>query len=197
MTRRPLLATGTALLAMTVLTTLPPDAAAQQQQLQTVPTESTASPSSVPPADLAFVLRAAMGGMEEVALGELAQQKAQAPEVKELAGLIAREHTMANEELMQVAGRKGIQVPETTDPVTQTVAASLSELNGPDFDLQYVLQQHGAHLAAVQLFQHATQHALDPDVRAFAQKYGPKIEAHTGQIEEIGLAMMKGMSAPK
>ncbi len=191
---RRLFAAGAALVAVAALNAAP---AGAQTQLPTVSTESSASPSSIPPADLDFVLKSAMGGMEEVALGDLAQQKAQAAEVKRLAEQIVREHTMANEELMQVAGRKGIQVPQTTDPVTQTVAASLSELNGPDFDLQYVLQQHGAHLAAVQLFQHATQHAMDPDVRAFAQKYGPKIEAHTGQIEEIGLAMMKGMSAPK
>ncbi len=181
------LAAGAALAALGALSTV----AAAQEKIQTVPSESAASPSSVPPADLDFVLRTAMGGMDEVALGNLAQGKAQSEEVKRLAELIVREHTAANEELMQLASRKGIPVPNTTDVVAQTVAASLSELNGPDFDLQYVLQQHGAHLAAVQIFRHATQHAMDPDVKAFAAKHAPGIEAHTAAIEKVGLGLLK------
>jgi putative membrane protein len=181
-----------AALAASFALALPGPAAAQQQQqqLQTTTTESPASPSSVMPPDLDFVLKAASGGMEEVALGELAEQKAQTEQVKELAQLIVQEHTAANQELMQVAQSKGIQVPQTTSPTTQTVAASMSELNGPKFDLAYVLQQHGAHLATIAMFEHAANHAMDPDVKAFAQEYLPKIQAHTAQIEQAAQGLM-------
>jgi putative membrane protein len=179
-----------AALAASFALALPGPAAAQQQQLQTTTTESPASPSSVMPPDLDFVLKTASGGMEEVALGELAEQKAQTEQVKELAQLIVQEHTAANQELMQIAQSKGIQVPQTTSPTTQTVAASMSELNGPKFDLAYVLQQHGAHLATTAMFEHAANHAMDPDVKAFAQKYLPKIQAHTAQIEQTAQGLM-------
>jgi putative membrane protein len=167
-----------------------PGPAAAQQQLQTTTTESPASPSGVTPPDLDFILKAASGGMEEVALGELAAQKVQSQQLKELAQLIVQDHTMANLELMQVAGSKGIQVPETTSTASQTVAASMSELNGPEFDLAYVMQQQGAHLATVALFDFAANHAMDPDVKAFAQKYLPKIQAHTARIEEAAQGLM-------
>jgi putative membrane protein len=181
-----------AALAASFALALPGTAAAQQQQqLQTTTTESPASPSSVMPPDLDFVLKAASGGMEEVALGELAEQKAQSEQVKELAALIAQEHTTANQELMQVAESKGIQVPKTTSPASQTVAASMSELNGPEFDLAYVMQQQGAHLATIALFDFAANHAMDPDVKAFAQKYLPKIQAHTRKIEETAQGLTK------
>jgi putative membrane protein len=172
---------------------LPGPAAAQQQQqqLETTTTQSPASPSSVMPPDLDFVLKAASGGMEEVALGELAAQKVQSQEVKELAQLIVQDHTTANQELMQVAQSRGIQVPQTTSPASQTVAASMSELNDQEFDLAYVMQQHGAHLVAVALFDFAANHAMDPDVKAFAQKYLPKIQAHTRKIEETAQGLMK------
>ena len=172
---------------------LPGSAAAQQQQqqLQTTTTESPASPSSVTPPDLDFVLKAASGGMEEVALGDLAAQKTQSEQVKELAALIVEEHTTANQELMQVAGSKGIQVPKTTSPASQTVGTAMSELNGPEFDLAYVMQQQGAHVAAVALFDFAADHATDPDVKAFAQEYLPKIQAHTAQIEQAAQGLMK------
>jgi putative membrane protein len=159
-------------------------AAAQQQQLQTTTTESPASPSGVMPPDLDFVLKAASGGLEEVALGDLAAQKTQSEQVKELAAMIVEEHTAANQELVQLATSKGIQVPNTTSTASQTMAASMSELNGPEFDQAYVLQQHGAHLAAVAMFEHAAAHAKDANVKAFAVEYLPKIQAHTAQIAE-------------
>jgi putative membrane protein len=182
-----------AALAASLALALPGPAPAQQQsqQLQTTTTNSPASPSSVMPPDLDFILKAASGGMEEVALGELAAQKVQFQQLKELAQLIVQDHTAANQELMQVAGSKGIQVPETTSPASQTVAASMSELNGPEFDLAYVLQQQGAHLATVALFDFAANHAMDPDVKAFAQKYLPKIQAHTRKIEETAQGLTK------
>lgn len=169
---------------------VPGPAAAQQQPMQTVTTDSAASPSAVMPPDLDFVLKAAMGGMEEVALGNLAAQKAATAPTKQLAQHIVQEHTVANEELMAVAGKKGIQLPASTGAAAQTVAASMSELNGPKFDMAYVMQQHGAHLATVAMFDHASKHAMDPDVKAFAVKYLPKIKAHTAEIEKTVNAMM-------
>ena len=182
-----------AALAASFALVLPGPAAAQQQQqqLQTTTTESPASPSGVMPPDLDFVLKAASGGMEEVALGDLAAQKAQSQQVKELAQLIVQDHTTANQELMQIAQSKGIQVPETTSTASQTVSASMSELNGPKFDLAYVMQQQGAHLATVALFDFAANHAMDPDLKAFAQKYLPKIQAHTRKIEETAQGLTK------
>jgi putative membrane protein len=185
MRRQYLVATAT----LAALATASP-AVVAQQSMQTTTTESSASPSGVMPADLDFVLKAASGGMEEVALGNLAAQKAEGAQTKQLASMIVQEHTVANEELMGIAGRKGIAVPPTTSPASQTVAASMSELNGQKFDMAYVMQQHGAHLATVALFEHASMHATDSDVKAYAQKYLPKIKAHTVDIEKAVKAMM-------
>lgn len=183
-------ATAVAFAALALVAPIDRLAAQQDQQLQTVPTQTPSSPSSIPPADLDFVLKAAMGGMEEVALADLAQQKATSEEVKRLAALIAQEHTQANQDLMRVASEKGIPVPNSTGQAAQTVAAAMSELSGRDFDMQYLLQQHAAHLAAVQLFQNAAKHAMDPQVRGFAETYAPKIQAHAAQIEQVSLKMM-------
>ncbi len=43
----------------------------------------------------------------------------------------------------------------------------------------------------MQLFRHASQHAMDPEVKAFAAKHAPAIEAHTAQIEKVGLELLK------
>lgn len=196
MTRRILTAAGAAL-ALAAVGALPPSGALAQeaqQPLRTVPTQSLASPSSISPADLDFVLKAALGGAEEVALGNLAQQKATSEEVERLADRIVQDHTEANQELRQIAESKGIAIPTSTSPASQTVAAAMSELSGAEFDRQYAMQQHGAHLAAVQMFRHASEHASDTDVKAFAEKYYPEIEAHTAEIEKVVTALQKSGS---
>ena len=181
-------AIATAVAALHLASPSGAEAQQAQQPLQTVPTQSAASPSSIPVPDLDFVLKAAVGGAEEVALGSLAQQKATTEDVKRLADTIVRDHSQANEELKQLAESKDIAVPASTTPASQTVAAAMSELPAEAFEKQYVSQQYGAHVAAVQMFQHAAQHATDADVRAFAEKHAPKIEAHTADLEKVFLA---------
>jgi len=55
-----------------------------------------------------FIQKAAMGGQMEVQMGQLAQQKGQAQEVKSLGSTLVRDHTQANERLQQLASTKNI-----------------------------------------------------------------------------------------
>jgi len=58
-----------------------------------------------------FAMKAAEGGTLEVKLAQLAQQKSQSSEVKDLARQLEQDHTQANQQLMQVAKQKNINLP--------------------------------------------------------------------------------------
>lgn len=60
-----------------------------------------------------FVQEAAVDGLKEVRLGELALQKAQNAEIKEFAQRLVRDHTQANQQLTQIAQSLGLSVPST------------------------------------------------------------------------------------
>ena len=53
--------------------------------------------------DSKFAVMAASGGMMEVQLGELAQQKAASQRVKDFGAMMVRDHTKANDELKNLA----------------------------------------------------------------------------------------------
>src|SRR4029079_860706 len=59
-----------------------------------------------------FVMKAADGGMMEVELGKMAQQKAQSQRVKNYADMIVTDHTKANDELKSIAASR-LSIPAT------------------------------------------------------------------------------------
>src|SRR5436190_10631309 len=69
--------------------------------------------------DTDFAVAVADGGMLEVELGKLAQQKATSPEVKKFAQMMVDDHTKANEELMALAGTKNISLPASLSEKSQ------------------------------------------------------------------------------
>lgn len=60
-----------------------------------------------------FVTDAVWGGDKEVALGQLAQQRSQNPNVKAFGQRMIRDHSRANQHLMTIADREGLSYPAT------------------------------------------------------------------------------------
>src|SRR4030095_16530566 len=74
--------------------------------------ESPASKSSSLSAkDKTFMHKAAKGGMMEVAMGRLAEQKGQSEDVKSFGKRMVTDHSKANDELKSIASKKGFQLP--------------------------------------------------------------------------------------
>src|SRR5882757_61262 len=67
-----------------------------------------AGPGTSQTSDQHFMKEAAEGGMAEVALGQLAADKASSPEVKEFAQRMVKDHSEANDQLKQIATQKGV-----------------------------------------------------------------------------------------
>lgn len=60
--------------------------------------------------ETAFIKEAIHGGQAEVAMGKLAAEKGQNPEIKMLGQRLQQDHTKANQELMQIAQKHGVTV---------------------------------------------------------------------------------------
>lgn len=147
--------------------------------------ETTGPAASLSAADRTFIAQAAYGSHGEVALGELAAEKAVNPEVRGFGQTMVAEHTQMNQDLIAVASAKGVTPPSAPDPGRQAVAAQLAELEGAEFDRQYVQQQLADHEATLTLFRNQASSGQDPELRAFAQRYAPVIERHVGMLQGL------------
>jgi putative membrane protein len=158
-------------------------------------TMTTTSASKLSSADSKFVKEAAVGGMEEVSLGQLAAQKATDPDVKNFGQKMVDDHSKANDQLKQVASQKGITVPSALPASKQKEVDHLSKLSGAAFDKKYVSMMVQDHKKDVAEFKKESTKAKDSDVKSFASATLPTLQDHLKMIEDISAKMHPTKSA--
>jgi putative membrane protein len=147
--------------------------------------EGNKSASSEKLSDKSFLLKAAEGGMTEVELGKLAQEKGSSPDVKQFGSHMVMDHSKANDELKAVANEKGVTVPSSLDAKHQALVDKFSKLNGTAFDQAYVPAMVKDHEKDAALFNEESTSGEDPTVKAFASKTLKVVEAHLSDIKNI------------
>jgi putative membrane protein len=136
-------------------------------------------------ADTAFATKAANGGMAEVALGKLAQQKSTNADIKKFANMMVTDHGKANGELMAIAKSKNIALPATVDAGHQKKMDDLSKMTGKDFDKAYVDAMVDGHKKTLDLMNDEAKNGKDADLKAFAAKTAPTVQMHLDAINKI------------
>jgi putative membrane protein len=142
--------------------------------------------------DRKFVEKAAIGGMLEVELGQLAQQKASSAQVKEFGARMVQDHGKANDELKQIATAKGAQVPASIDKKHQRDMEKLQKLSGAEFDRAYMQHMVADHKEDISLFQKEAKSGRDPDLKAFASKSLPVLQEHLKMAQSANDAVKGG-----
>ncbi len=135
--------------------------------------------------DAEFMVRAASGGMLEVELGRMAQQKAGSPRVKEFANMMVNDHSRANEELKALAARKNIVLPSTPGDEAQEHISELTKYSGAEFDKEYMNLMTKDHQEDISLFEKAAEDSKDREVKAFAAKTLPVLRNHHQMAEQL------------
>ena len=152
---------------------------------QSTPTHATGTGTDSPSAaqatlaasDQKFFKKAAIGGMSEVAAGQLASQQGTDPGVKTFGQQMVSDHGKANDELKMLAQQKGATLPADPDAMHQKVLDKLKAKQGKAFDTAYAKQEVKDHKETISLFQAAAK-SKDPDISAFAQKTLPTLQHH-------------------
>lgn len=132
-----------------------------------------------------FLVEAASGGLYEIEMAKLAQQKAQSQEVKDLANRLLEDHTQANEKLKQLATSKGINVPAAMGDEEQRKYNQFSEMATEEFDEDYIEQMVKDHKDDISEFEEAAEDLDDPDVKAFASSTLPALKEHLSIAEQL------------
>lgn len=135
--------------------------------------------------DKKFVKDAALGGMTEVQLGQLAAQKASGDRVKQFAQKMVNDHSKANDQLKEVASKENIPIANTLDAKHQARIDKLSKLSGAEFDKAYVKDQLKDHQSDVKDFAAEAQNGTNSNVKAFASTTLPTLQQHLELVKNL------------
>ena len=119
--------------------------------------------------DAEFVAAAAMAGLMEVKVSNLALDKSTAKSVRGFANVMVKDHTVNNQQLRAIADAKGLPVPQSIDQPHMEALNKLAHLSGAEFDEAYVNAMKQDHDSAIALFENAAgDPALSKELRDFA-----------------------------
>jgi putative membrane protein len=128
--------------------------------------------------DSEFMTFAADAGMTEVEAGKAAQAKTTNAKVKAFAADMIKDHTAAGNDLKSLAANKNITLPTAISEDHQKAISEVGAKTGVDFDKAYVDMMVDDHQKVVDKFEDASKNAKDADVKAFATKTLPTLQAH-------------------
>jgi len=167
-------------LAMLLVMALAAASGAQQ-------TSPGAKPSAASHAsgDNAFAMRAGQANLAEVELGKLALQKSMNDEVKKFAQMMIDDHGKALDELKDIAGSKHITLATDLDAEHTKLSDRLSKLSGAAFDRSYMQAMVDGHKKVAADVRKESQSGSDTELKAWAAKVLPTVEAHLKQADTI------------
>lgn len=157
----------------------------------------TTNTNKLPSGDASFIKDAAQGGMLEVELGKLAQNKAASEKVKEFGKRMEQDHSKANDELKKLAADKGVQLATALDSKHKSNVDKLAKLSGADFDKRYMSDMVSDHKADVKEFQKEADKGKDADVKQFASKTLPTLKEHLQLAESTEKEVKESKSKSK
>lgn len=134
--------------------------------------------------DQNFMMKAAQGGMAEVQMGKLAMEHGQNQAVKDFGQKMVDDHGKANDELKDLAGKKGVTLPSGLDAKDQSTLDRLSKMSGAGFDKAYMKDMVTDHRKDIAEFEREANSGKDPDVKDWASKTLPTLQEHLRMAED-------------
>jgi putative membrane protein len=128
--------------------------------------------------DKQFLVDAAEINLEEIKLGQLAQQNSTTPNVKELGKMMETEHIKCLNDLKVLAEKKSIIIPTSITEEGEEAYEKLIGISGAEFDKKYCAMMVDGHKNAISAFEKATTDSNDPDIRAWASETLPSLRKH-------------------
>jgi putative membrane protein len=148
----------------------------------TTPAPRTAQTPANLQVDRDFIEEAVSGGMFEVESGRLALSRTAPDEVTEMAQTIIRDHSQANQKLMEIAREKSVTVRDEMSSEHTSILDRLRNASEEDFPMMFHDVQMQAHQDTIALFERCAKYCQDLEVRQYAAETLPALRQHLQHI---------------
>jgi putative membrane protein len=109
----------------------------------------------------AFLISAAEINLDEIMLGEQAQQKSKMPDIIELGKMMVKDHRQLQDELTSLARKQSITLPTSADNDAEAAYKKFNNASGADFDIEYCDMMVNGHRKAIQEFENESLRPFD------------------------------------
>jgi putative membrane protein len=133
-----------------------------------------------------FISKGMEGDQSEIQMGQLAQQKSQSNDVKQLAQKIVNDHTQMDEKWFKpLAKQMNVSEPKGPSKKDKKMAEKMETLSGNEFDTEYLTMMLKDHQKDLKEFQDEANSAQDPSVKQVAQQGASVISQHLQLIQQV------------
>lgn len=135
--------------------------------------------------DRNFIEDAIAGNLAEIQLGQIAQQRAQNPMVRDFAGMMINDHTPARQQLMTMASQYGATPPTELDFMHRRMDKKLRKAEANEFDEMYIKGQVKDHKKMVELMEDQMKDGENEELKRFASEQLPKVREHLVMAQRL------------
>lgn len=136
-------------------------------------------------ASVDFATDIANANLKEIALGKLAQTKANYQRLKDFGNMMVTAHVQSNQELQKACYSAGVTVPTALSEDDRKEIASLAEKDNKAFDRSYIKKMVHDHQATMEKLDAAAHNMKDTALQNYAIRTLPVVTAHLEEARHI------------
>ena len=138
-------------------------------------TAATAAPSDQ---DTAYLQAAHQSNLAEIASGNLAQEKGQSQQVKDLGARWVEDHPRLDTAVRDTAEALGVDLPDAPNAEQRALARRYEAASGSEFDALWIPTQMDSHMKSMRLGETEIAEGSDAQAKKVAQDAAPVIASH-------------------
>ncbi|NVI86307.1 DUF4142 domain-containing protein [Actinomadura sp. BRA 177] len=143
--------------------------------------------------DRTVLVKVRQANLWEMPAGQQAQQRAAAPRVREVAGIIAAQHLQLDTATRAVAEQLGVLLPVEPNGSQKSWLREMSGKFGADYDKTFVLRLRAAHGQVFQLLAKARAQTENTVMRSFIESGMKFVNTHISLLESTGLVPRRAL----
>jgi len=135
--------------------------------------------------EVEFMKEAAMGGLAEVKLGQLAMENATNEQVKDFGKRMANDHSQGNKQLAQLASSRNVSLPNQLDKQHQALFDKFARIKGNEFDKEYMRHMVEDHEKDIGKFNEASKFVQDAELKTWIGQQLKVMNEHLRMAKDI------------
>ena len=136
-------------------------------------------------ADRTFLIQDVQGGRYELELAKLATTKATKPAIKQYAQMIVRDHSRANQALMQLMKQEGVNPPAGMTDKDTKMLARLKTMSGSNFNRAFVDEMNRINIQDEQAANQEKGSTSEPAIRSYIARFSDMDAKHKAGAAQL------------